>query len=337
MEESGFSSIQDRGRFGLQRCGISPAGAMDLSSLEIGNMLVGNLPGAPAVETGLSNMAFRVDGAAIRLAVTGASRRVLVDRQPLKMNTSAVVAPGVTVSLGGAQTGVFSYVCVDGGILGEPQYGSYSVDERASFGCPVNRPLRPGDIIPVRGARPRPSERAWRSSTPSGGPIRVIMGPQNHRFFEGTIRQFLSETWRVSNEINRMCYRLEGSALAHARGYDIVSDATVKGAIQIAGNGQPFVLMADRGTVGGYPKIAVIASVDLDRFAQLAPGARLRFQAIEVDEAHALIRRRVMEQRQAHRWIDAGMQNAAVNLDALSSGIASGACTSEASHWHEFA
>jgi len=120
--------------------------------------------------------------------------------------------------------------------------------------------------------------------------IRVILGPQDDYFFPETIAQFLDTRWRIAHNSNRMCYSLDGPKLAHAKGYNIVSDGTVKGSIQVAGSGQPFVLLADRGTIGGYPKIATLTTIDMDRFVQIPPGSEVRFEAVSVERAQSLLR-----------------------------------------------
>ena len=142
----------------------------------------------------------------------------------------------------------------------------------------------------------------WRSEPPAeligpppagkiaDGPVRVILGPQDDYFTVETIEQFLATEWRISPTSDRMGYTLDGPRLAHAKGYNIVSDGIANGAIQIPGNGQPLVLLADRGTTGGYPKIACIATADLGRFAQTPVGGTVRFEAISVEAAQALAR-----------------------------------------------
>lgn len=292
VRSPGISSIQDAGRFGLQRYGIAPAGAMDLHSLANGNLLVGNDARAAALEIGPMPATFRIEGYPARIAVTGASRVLKSSKVGQPTNQTFVVAPGEELHLGGSRNGRFSYLCIEGSFKVAPHFESKSTDERAGLGRPFARRLQCNDVFEIGAASQWRCERRSQPSTIPDAPIRVILGPQDDHFFPETLNQFLASTWRIAHESDRMAYRLDGPLLAHARGYNIVSDATVKGAIQIAGSGQPYVLMPDRGTTGGYPKIASIATIDHDRFAQYPPGAQIRFQEISLRDAQSLLRKR---------------------------------------------
>jgi allophanate hydrolase subunit 2 len=123
------------------------------------------------------------------------------------------------------------------------------------------------------------------------GPIRVVMGPQDDEFGEDAINLFLDSEWKISATSDRMGYRLEGPVIKHLHGHNIVSDGTVDGSIQVPGNGAPIVLMPDRGTSGGYPKIATVVSADLGRFAQIPAGRGFHFQAVSMAEAQSEARK----------------------------------------------
>jgi allophanate hydrolase subunit 2 len=124
------------------------------------------------------------------------------------------------------------------------------------------------------------------------GPIRIVPGPQDDLFTPAGVETFLSSEFVVSPLSDRMGVRLQGPRIAHATGYNIVSDGVVAGHVQIPGDGQPIVLMRDRQTTGGYPKIATVISADLDRFAQMRPGTAVRFRAVDVEAAVAALRDR---------------------------------------------
>lgn len=290
----GISSIQDLGRFGLQRYGVAPAGAMDAGALRRGNALLGNPVGTPAIELGPLPVSFRASGAPIRFALTGAPRTLAINGEKIDLEHTYVLREGQQLAIGSARGATYSYLCFEGGLISQPQYGSSSLDERAGFGSPLKRRLQQGNVLEVAAATAWPVERctiATQAGFSRQDVIRVILGPQDDYFFPETLTQFLTTRWRIAINSNRMCASLEGPKLAHAKGYNIVSDGTVKGSIQVAGSGQPFVLLADRGTIGGYPKIATIATVDMDRFVQIPPGAEVRFDAISVERAQSLLRR----------------------------------------------
>jgi 5-oxoprolinase (ATP-hydrolysing) subunit C len=284
------SSVQDGGRFGAQRYGLTPSGAMDRLGLGAANCLVGNTLLAPAVEIGPFPASFTAREGAVRVSLSGAPRSAEIAKRTVAWNTSLTIADGETVTLGMARGGSFSYLAIEGAIAGEPMFGSLAVNARAGLGSPYPRPLQAGDELPVAAAS---GVAECRIDLPPAvaGPIRVVLGPQNDEFGEDAIRQFLGSQWKISASSDRMGYRLEGPAIKHMYGHNIVSDGTVNGSIQVPGNGQPIVLMPDRGTSGGYPKIATVISADFGRFAQIQAGTPFQFKAVSVTEAQAAARR----------------------------------------------
>ncbi len=282
------TSVQDAGRFGAQRYGLTPSGAMDRLALATANALVGNPPFTAAIELGPFGATFTAQDGPIRIAIAGASRSIKIDDHVLPLNHSATLAVGGRLVLSAAREGVFSYLAIEGGVLGEAAFGSLSVNARAGLGSPVPRPLQSGDHLDVRAATER-NEHALPPLPPSPDPIRVVLGPQDDEFGDA-VKTFLDGTWTISATSDRMGYRLEGPVVRHQHGHNIVSDGTVNGSIQVPGNGQPIVLMPDRGTTGGYPKIATVIGADFGRFAQMPPGRPFRFQAVSVAEArHAAV------------------------------------------------
>ncbi|MCK7472733.1 MAG: biotin-dependent carboxyltransferase family protein [Rhodopseudomonas palustris] len=277
------SSVQDAGRPGAQRYGLPPSGAMDLLSLAVANTLLGNAPFAAAIEIGPLGASVTAQDGAVRVAIAGAARAVELAGQPVIMPRSVTLKPGESLKLGAARGGVFSYLAIEGGIVGEPSFGSLAVHARAGLGSPYPRPLQSGDSIAAPAALPR-AELTLNWPPAPEAPIRVVLGPQ-HDEFGDAVAVLLGSEWTVSAASDRMGYRLEGPTLTHQHGHNIVSDGTVNGSIQVPGNGQPIVLMPDRGTTGGYPKIATVISADLGRLAQIPPGCKFRFEAVEIATA----------------------------------------------------
>jgi biotin-dependent carboxylase-like uncharacterized protein len=284
------SSIQDGGRPGSQRYGLVPSGAMDRLALATANTLVGNEPFAACVEIGPFGAAFTARGGAVRIALAGASRNADIAGRPVPPDTSATLADGETLTLGFARSGSFSYLAIEGSIAGEPTFGSLAVNARAGLGSPYPRPLQAQDELQTKAASGAP-ERRIELPDASDAPIRVVWGPQDDEFADDTKKLFVDSEWKISATSDRMGYRLEGPALTHLHGHNIVSDGTVNGSLQVPGNGQPIVLMPDRGTSGGYPKIATVISADFGRFAQTPAGRPFRFQAVSMAEAQAEARR----------------------------------------------
>jgi biotin-dependent carboxylase-like uncharacterized protein len=280
------SSVQDGGRHGAQRYGLTPSGAMDRLALATANCLLGNELFVAAVEIGPFGAAFTAREGAVRVALAGASRNADISGRAVALDTSMALADGETLTLGFARGGAFSYLAIEGGIAGEPMFGSLAVNARAGLGSPYPRPLQAGDELQTA-APSGPAERRIDLPPLVEGPIRVVMGPQDDEFGEDAINLFLDSEWKISATSDRMGYRLEGPVIKHLHGHNIVSDGTVDGSIQVPGNGAPIVLMPDRGTSGGYPKIATVITADFGRFAQIPAGRGFRFKAVSMAEAQS--------------------------------------------------
>jgi 5-oxoprolinase (ATP-hydrolysing) subunit C len=288
------SSVQDGGRPGSQRYGLVPSGAMDRLALAAANVLVGNPPFTAAIEIGPFGASLTARGGAVRVALSGAVRDTDIAKRPVAFDTSVTLADGDTLTLGFARGGSFSYLAIEGGVQGEPMFDSLAVNARAGLGSPYPRPLQAGDelqVAPASGV----AERRIDLPSVADGPIRVLLGPQDDEFGDDMKKLFLDSEWKISATSDRMGYRLEGAAIRHLHGHNIVSDGTVNGSIQVPGNGSPIVLMRDRGTSGGYPKIATVISADFGRFAQIPAGRGFRFKAIGMAEAQAALRNFVKE------------------------------------------
>lgn len=316
------SSVQDGGRYGAQRYGLVPSGAMDRLALAAANCLVGNPLFAAAIEIGPLAATFTARGGAVRVALAGATRDADIAKCAVTFDTSMTLAEGESLSLGFARGGTFSYLAIEGGVHGEPMFGSLAVNARAGLGSPYPRPLQAGDKIQAAAASGA-IERAIDLPALSQGPIRVVMGPQDDEF--GDAKQlFLDSEWKISATSDRMGYRLEGPVIKHLHGHNIVSDGTVNGSIQVPGNGAPIVLMADRGTSGGYPKIATVITADFGRFAQTPAGRGFRFKAVGMAEAQAEARKFAdLLRTLADRVHDA--QRSVLDIDALQSANVAGA------------
>ena len=252
-------------------------------ALAVANALAGNALFAACIEIGPFGAAFTARDGAVRIALSGASRNADIAGRAVAFDTSMTLADGETLTLGFARDGSFSYLAIEGGIAGEPMFGSLAVNARAGLGSPYPRPLQAGDELQAAAASGA-AERRIDLPPRMDEPIRVVMGPQDDEFGDAT-KLFLDSEWKISATSDRMGYRLEGPVIRHLHGHNIVSDGTVNGSIQVPGNGQPIVLMPDRGTSGGYPKIATVISADLGRFAQIPAGKSFRFKAVGMAEA----------------------------------------------------
>jgi len=299
-----FSTIQDMGRIGWRRFGVTGAGAMDAEALATANVLVGNRFDAAAVEFGHAGGEWAVAGASCRIAVAGGSFPVTVGGRPVASLTSATLHPGDVLRIGGARDAVWGSLAVSGGVEAPREFGSRSTDSRARIGGLGGRLLAAGDELAL--GRPlEGGDRGERTLLPGpsdqDGPIRVVLGPQESHFTAAAVATFLSAEYAVTWQGDRMGYRLEGPILQHAQGFNIASDGLLPGSIQVPGSGHPIVMLRDAQTTGGYPKIATVVSADIGRMAQRRPRSAVRFQDVSLDDAQ-LLRREFVYRLQAMRF-----------------------------------
>src|SRR5437660_9747437 len=191
------SSVQDGGRPGSQRYGLVPSGAMDRLALAAASTLVGNGPFAAAIGTGPFGAALTARGGPVRVALSGAQRSADVAKRAVAFDGSMTLADGETLTLGFARNGSFSYLAIEAGILGEPMFGSLSVNARAGLGSPYPRPLQAGDELQVHAASSAPERRIELPDIPEA-PIRVVFGPPDDEFSDGAKAQFIASDWKIS-------------------------------------------------------------------------------------------------------------------------------------------
>ena len=225
-----LTTLQDTGRKGYQRYGLSNAGAMDRTALAIANALVGNKPDEAAIEFAVFGGELMVEGGEVRIAMAGADCPLDVDGEPVPALTSRRVAAGSSVRIGAARSGVFAYLAVSGSFDVAPMLGSVSVHLRAHVGGLDGTPLKAGDALPLRSEHiDGPDLELATNSDPVPGPIRVVLGPQDDLFTQAGIETLLGSDYQITTQADRMGYRLSGPKIAHADGYNIVSDGIVTG------------------------------------------------------------------------------------------------------------
>ena len=288
-----LSTVQDGGRWGYQGKGVPVAGAMDLPALRRGNLVAGNEPEEAALEiTVLGPTLGVLEGEGI-VAVAGADLGFALNGAPAPLLTAVRVRPGDEISFAGPRGGgCRGYLCFAGGVAVPPVMGSRSTFLRGALGGFHGRALRAGDVLETGDLPPLAFAGEGFSCPPdldldrsADRPLRVVLGPQEEAFTAEGLAIFFSSAYRVTDEADRMGYRLEGPTVAHSRGADIVSDAVPLGAIQIPGHGRPICMLADRQTTGGYQKIAVLCSDDVGTLAQRMAGDTVRFVAVTFAEA----------------------------------------------------
>lgn len=291
-----LTTIQDEGRYGYEQFGVSPAGPMDLESFHIANLLVGNDRGESALEATMLGPTLRFTRGNV-IAVTGADMSPLLNEVPCAMNQAMAVRAGDVLKLCAAKSGCRTYVAFSGGLDVPVVMGSRATGIQNRVGGFQGRKLAKDDAIPFRAPKEildNMSRRKADHSIPEGREkvLRVILGPQEDFFTREGLQTFLSQPYAVTNDFDRMGCRLEGAVIGHRVDGNIISDGMVTGAIQVPTSGQPIIMLAERQTVGGYTKIATVISADLPVIGQSRPGDIIRFQAVELLQAHKIWRER---------------------------------------------
>ncbi len=283
-------TLQDAGRHGYLRYGVTAAGPMDRLAMATANLAVGSAPGATAIEVSLGGIELTADGGTLPLAIAGGTFDVSLDGQRLRPAVRLALMPGRRLRIRAGGEGAWCYVAVGAHIDLPPMLGSNATHTRSALGGIDGRALAAGDVLPVREARACEGGAATLTAPwldRSDDPIRVILGPQDDYFSREQVETFCHETWTVSHRSDRMAYFLDGTSIAPVNALNIVSDGIVMGAIQVLGDGRPMVLMADRQVTGGYPKIATVIGPDQGRLAQMRPGSSVRFAVTSIDDAVA--------------------------------------------------
>jgi biotin-dependent carboxylase-like uncharacterized protein len=274
----GLALVEDLGRPGLAHLGVTGSGALDRGALALANRLVGNPDAAAAVEVLVGGFAGRFEGDAW-FAVAGAWGRIRLDGRPVPPYTAARAHDGAVLELDVAERGIRYLLAVRGGIEVPLVLGSRSRDTLAAIGP---EPLTPGTVLEI-GPDPVASVPVVDQEVAFPPPLgtvtlALLSGPRADWFTDAARATLFESTWRLSEQADRIGARLAGPGLERAREGELPSEATVPGSVQVAGDGRPTILLADRPVTGGYPVIAVVAPGSLDAVAQLRPGQEVRFR-----------------------------------------------------------
>jgi antagonist of KipI len=288
-----LTTIQDAGRWGYQGRGVPVAGPMDEYSHRLANALVGNDRGAATLEITLIGPELEFESERIA-AVVGAEFDLAIDGKPAASQTAFIVASGARLRFGARHRGARAYLAVEGGVDVPPVLDSRSTHVISALGGCQGRALRAGDRLPLglrrTGSRGIALAAAASPTLPDqSAVVRVLPGPQAERFAPEALEALQSAPYAIEPSSDRMGFRLRGPRLVHAADPDIISDATPLGVLQVPASGQPILLMADRQTTGGYPKIATVITADLPIAAQLAPGHAIGFKVCSAREAMAAL------------------------------------------------
>ena len=297
---AGFlTSVQDLGRTGFRQFGVSTSGAVDSFALRVANLLVGNNESAAGLEITLGGLQLRFEDERI-LAWCGGEFDVQIASRALPAGHVAELQSGDELKFGNAQFGCRCWLAISGGIDVPVVISSRSTDLRASFGGFEGRALRDRDIV-LLAHRPRSSPPAtaevsswtaphdWVSPAKRHPVLRFVRGVDWSRFDDVTIQRFTNQEFAVSPDSDRMGLRLDGPELKRKHEADLISEAVAPGTMQVPPSGKPILLLGDCQTIGGYPKIAHVITVDLGVAAQLRAGDRVHFSEVSLEDAHCLL------------------------------------------------
>lgn len=302
------NTIQDEGRYGFRHQGVPVSGWLDAHMAHAANALVGNPLHAACLEIrGLGpKLQLRQGQTRVALAgdITATLTRASGLRQVLAPWCAFTMQAGDTLHIGAANDGC-AYLASASGWQVQASMGSAATYARVGLGGIHGRALQNGDTLSNgdSGAQHHePSKKALQAWTYADEPMRVMLGPQSDHFTPEALETLFSSNWQTTRAQDRMGVRLSGPRLAHihAQASDIVSDGIAPGAIQVPGDGQPIVLLADCQTMGGYPKIATVISADLPRWAHLPPERVVRFVEVDAHEAHQAL---LAQQQLWHAWL----------------------------------
>ena len=309
---AGFlTSVQDLGRTGFREFGVSTSGALDSFALRVANLLAGNDEGAAGLEITLGGLQLQLNDERI-VAWCGGEFEVQIGSRSLPAGHLARSQAGDELKFRPPQIGCRGWLAISGGVDVPIVLGSRSTDLRANFGGFDGRALRDGDVIPLgprpgssafaeaTANRPIPATRisSWTAphdwvSPPRPNPIlRFLRGRDWTRFNASTLQRLTSEPFTVSPDSDRMGVRLSGPELCRIDNVDVISEAVAPGTVQVPPSGQPILLLGDCQTIGGYPKIAQVITVDLGIAAQVRAGDRVRFLEVSLGDAHQLFLQR---------------------------------------------
>jgi antagonist of KipI len=300
VARAGFlTSVQDLGRTGFRQFGVSTSGALDSFALRVANLLVGNDEGAAGLELTLGGLQLRFEDERI-VAWCGGEFDVQIGSSALTAGHVAHLQRGDELKFGRAQIGCRCWLAISGGIDVPVVLGSRSTDLRANFGGFEGRALRDGDqlslgefrrsqIAATAGISSWTAPHNWASPASRHPGLRFICGVDWSRFDDVTIQRFTIHEFSVSPDSDRMGVRLDGPELKRQDETDLISEAVAPGTIQVPPSRKPILLLGDCQTIGGYPKIAHVITVDLGIAAQLRAGDRVRFSEVSLRDAHRLL------------------------------------------------
>ena len=289
------SSIQDKGRNHLYHIGITLSGAMDQRIFSISNALVNNNPNEGVIEFAYQGPLLKLKNGSVNFAITGNISFNILRKNSIieegKCFQSYFLEKEDKIDIIYTKDSVFGYLAIEGGFKIEKVWGSYSVNTKAKIGPNNGEKFSVGDKIYINKSEAKnfiKKKIEYKKSVETT--IRTTKGTNFDYFSEEAKNKFFNEEYQVTNLSDRMGMRLEGSKLENIVNTNIKSEGLVKGVVQVPSDGNPIIMFSDHGSIGGYPKIAVVITADHDKAAQLIPGSKIKFKEVNLDEAEKLFK-----------------------------------------------
>ena len=289
------TTFQDKGRFHMQHLGVTPGGCMDLKSYAIANALVGNNLDEGVLEFAYQGPLLKLIKGKIKIAITGnVLFQIIQSNQKIikgQCNRTYFLNDGDQIDILATKQSAYGYMALEGGFDIKTFFESVSVLSRAKIGPNNGKKIEINDKINIKVSSKNKKNFSAKVSSKNKNIIRVLKGPQFHYFSKESQKDFFSNEYKISNLTDRMGMRLEGVTMKNIVSTNIRSEGITKGAIQVPADGQPIILLTDYPTIGGYPKIANVTSVDYDLLIQKTPNEKIFFKLIELHEAEQLYKK----------------------------------------------
>ncbi len=292
------TTFQDKGRDHLYHIGIPFSGAMDNKNYLIANKLVNNNLDAAVIEFAYQGPHIKYLGEKINFAITG-DVFFSIKKKDTEIEgncyQSYQIENGDEINIVSTNKSVYGYLALGGELDLKFQWNSYSINTKANIGSNDGKKLEIGQRINLKKINPNKDIKKINYINTKIENIRVIKGTNFDYFSDEGKKIFYEKEFTVSKLSDRMGMRLEGPKIDNIVNTNIKSEGLIKGVIQVPADGNPIIMLSDHGTIGGYPKIGVVASVDYDRLVQMSPGSKIKFKEINLSDAETLFKLYEME------------------------------------------
>ena len=287
------TTFQDAGRTNLNHIGIPSSGVMDTRNFQLSNSILGNKINNPVIEFAYQGPLIKFHGDKINFVITGdVIFKIIKGKNEITgiCYETYSIEDGDIIDIISTNKSVYGYLAISGDFDLKLQWGSCSINTKANIGSNNGKKIISGQNFNILNIHSNQLKRKLNFVNTKIEKIRVIRGTNFNYFSDKGVKSFFNDDFFVSKLSDRMGMRLEGSKIENVVETNIRSEGLVKGVIQVPADGNPIIMLSDHGTIGGYPKIGVVISADIDKLVQLSPGSKIKFQEIELEDAETLFK-----------------------------------------------